>query len=138
VPIQGIEWLFISLILLILIMWDPQKIPQLARALVEARREYEKAASAVQEVIQEVQREAERGEVSERGADHSEKDLDKRIIETARELGIETYGKTRQEIVMEIHLRRLKTMEPGGGGQESSEKEASQAISNPEEPVTPP
>jgi len=61
VPIQGIEWLFISLILLILIMWDPQKIPQLARALVEARREYEKAASAVQEVIREVQREAERG-----------------------------------------------------------------------------
>jgi len=86
-PIQGLEWLFITIIVIVLVLWDPQKIPKLARALAQARKEYEKAASTVQEVVEEAKKEIE------------EQDIDDKIIEAARELGIETYGRTREEIL---------------------------------------
>jgi len=86
-PIQGLEWLFITIIVIVLVLWDPQKIPKLARAFAQARKEYEKAASTVQEVVEEAKKEIE------------EQDIDDKIIEAARELGIETYGRTREEIL---------------------------------------
>ena len=86
-PIQSLEWLFITIIVIVLVLWDPQKIPKLARALAQARKEYEKAASTVQEVVEEAKKEIE------------EQDIDDKIIEAARELGIETYGRTREEIL---------------------------------------
>ena len=58
--IHGLEWLFITLILFILILWDPGKIPQIARALAEARKEYEKATATVQELVEDVEEEAEK------------------------------------------------------------------------------
>jgi sec-independent protein translocase protein TatA len=59
--IEGIEWLFIALIIILLILWEPQTIPRLARALAEARREYEKAASTVQELVEEFESEGREG-----------------------------------------------------------------------------
>ncbi len=99
-PIHGLEWLFITIIIIVLVLWDPQKIPKLARALAEAKKEYEKAASVVQEAVEEVQTEIE------------EQDPDKRIIETARELGIETYGKTKDEILSAILRKRTEGQAP--------------------------
>jgi len=54
-PIHGLEWLFISIIVIALLLWDPQKIPKLARALAEAKKEYERATATMQEVVEEVQ-----------------------------------------------------------------------------------
>jgi len=95
--IQGLEWLFIALILLILILGDPGKIPQIARALAEAKKEYEKATATVQELVENVEKEAEKRA--------KELELEEKLIKRAKELGIETYGKTEREIVQEI-LRR--------------------------------
>lgn len=90
-PIQGLEWLFIALILILLVLWDPGKIPRMARALAEAKREYEKAASTMQEFV---------GEVTE-----DLEESDKKLLEIAKELGIETYGKTKEEIKEEVLKR---------------------------------
>ncbi len=97
--IEGIEWLFIAFIIIFLILWDPQKIPKLARALAEARREYEKAASTVQEVVKEVEKEAEK------------QDVEKDIIEKAKSLGINTYGKTKEEILLAMFKKSMEERE---------------------------
>ena len=94
--IEGIEWLFIALIVIILILWDPQTIPRFARALAEARREYEKASSTVQELVREFESEVEKQAQQDQG------DIERDIIERAKSLGIETYGKTREELLMAL------------------------------------
>ncbi len=117
-PIHGLEWLFISLIVIILVLWDPEKIPKLARALAEARREYEKATSTMQELINMTQSELE-----------ETLDSDEKLIEIAKELGIETYGKTREEIKQEILQRRWREqkVEKEGEKQEASEQKPQQS-----------
>ncbi|MEM1830876.1 MAG: twin-arginine translocase TatA/TatE family subunit [Desulfurococcaceae archaeon] len=77
--ISGTEWIVIVILIIALLIFGPSKIPELARALGRARREYEKAA---------------RGE--EAGED------EEKIIALARELGIDTKGKSMDEILDEI------------------------------------
>lgn len=102
--VRGLEWLFIVLIVVLLILWDPGKIPKIARAIVEAKKEYEKAASAVHGLMSEAMQESE--------------ESDRKLIEMAKELGIESYGKTREEIREEI-LKKLEQGKkvPEGGAQ---------------------
>lgn len=102
-PIHGLEWLFITLIVIVLVLTDPEKIPQIARALAQAKKEYEEATSTVQEFIEEVQKGAE-----------NMGDSDETLIKLARELGIETYGKTREEIKNEILKKAGKSGETQG------------------------
>jgi len=109
-PIHGLEWLFIGVILIMLILWDPQKIPKIARAIAEARKEYEKAVSTVQEVVEDVKREVQ------------DYELDERLIETAKSLGIETYGKTREEIERAIIRKTIEEREKAEKSQEKAEE----------------
>lgn len=76
------EWLVIIVIIALLI-WGPSQIPKLARALGQARREFEKA---------------------QKGEDEEEDELYK----IARELGINTENKSREEIKKEIQ-EKLKS-----------------------------
>lgn len=71
------ELLFIVVIIALLI-WGPSQIPKLARALGQARREFEKA---------------------QKGEDEEEED---ELYKIARELGIDTKNKSREEIKKEI------------------------------------
>ncbi len=89
--IEGIEWLFIGLIILILLLWAPEKIPKIAQAIGKARREFEKASK---EFYSEIEREAEVKSLKD--------ESDEKIIEIAKSLGITTEGKTRDEVVKEI------------------------------------
>ena len=127
--IHGLEWLFITLILFILILWDPGKIPQIAKALAEAKKEYEKATATVQELVEDVKEGAEKRA--------KELELEEKLIKRAKELGIETYGKTEREIVQEILIRdiRAKAEEEE---EETGEKEGKKAEEGkPEEPSEP-
>ena len=78
--------------IMIFLIWGPNKIPELARALGKAKGEYQKAASEVDVYTQEVMR------VSEAPR---QAPVDK-IVEVAQQLGIDTVGKTRDEISSEI------------------------------------
>ncbi|MCS7126192.1 MAG: twin-arginine translocase TatA/TatE family subunit [Aigarchaeota archaeon] len=89
--VEGVEWLFIALIIIIFVLWAPEKIPKIAEALGKARREFEKASK---ELYNELEKEAEVKSLKE--------ESDEKIIEIAKSLGIVTEGKTRDEIVKEI------------------------------------
>jgi len=40
--LDPLEWIIIGIIVVVIFLWGPTKIPALARALGRARREYEK------------------------------------------------------------------------------------------------
>ena len=110
--IEGIEWLFIALIAILLIFYDPQKIPQIAKAITQAKREYEKAVSSVAEEIEELseeeQKEAEKPKPWDPAFpfEHERESPDMHIVKWAKMLNIQTYGKTKDEIIREIFERQ--------------------------------
>lgn len=78
--ISGIEWIIILFLVLAVLIFGPSKIPELAKAIGRARREYEKASKGLDE------------------------EADK-IIELAKSLGINVEGKTIEQIVEEIKFK---------------------------------
>lgn len=85
-----LQWLVIGIIVVVIFLWGPQKIPELARGLGRAKGEFDKATQEFQTAA----------------ASSSEplapKSADQVLIETARQLGVVTEGKTREQISAEI------------------------------------
>jgi len=88
--IEPIEWIVIGIIVLALIIWGPSKIPELARALGRAKKEYVKASTELENEINKI------AELP------SPSTSDDKLIEIAKSLGISTEGKTRDQIAKEI------------------------------------
>lgn len=84
--IVGYEAIIIGIILVVIFIWGPNKIPEIARSLGKARKEFEEASRGLNP--------AGSGRVENIGSDA--------LIDTAHKLGIDTVGKTRQEISDEI------------------------------------
>jgi len=93
VAIVGWEWIVILVILVVLVIWGPDKIPKLARALGQAKKEFEKAQKEFTNPTPEPES-ASTAELKTASDDY--------LIYTARSLGIETAGKTREQISKEI------------------------------------
>jgi len=85
--ITGWEWIVVLGIVAVLILWGPKKLPELAKAIGEARKEFQKASKEVTKPP------------SEEETKPSSDDL---LIETAQMLGISTEGKTKEQIALEI------------------------------------
>jgi sec-independent protein translocase protein TatA len=85
--IIGWEWIVVVGVLLIFFLWGPSRIPQLARAIGQTRKELDVASNELTSPIQ--------GRSSPVGADDA-------LVETGKKLGINTEGKTRNEISEEI------------------------------------
>jgi sec-independent protein translocase protein TatA len=81
--IVGYEWIIVLVIIVVLFVWGPQKLPEFAKSIGLARKEIEKAY-----------KEASDATASPAAADP--------LIETAKKLGISTEGKTRSQISDEI------------------------------------
>lgn len=78
----GATEILLVLILIVLLIWGPKQIPKLARSLGLAKKEFEKAA---------------KGEIEE-----EEEETTDELIKLAKELGIDTKGKSKEEIKKEI------------------------------------
>jgi sec-independent protein translocase protein TatA len=98
VAIVGWEWIAILIILVMLVIWGPDKIPKLARALGQAKKEFEKA-----------QREFTNPTLEPEPTPAASDDY---LIQTAKSLGIETAGKTREQISKEILERARAAQTP--------------------------
>jgi len=86
----GYEWLIVVGILLVVFLWGPQKLPELARSIGLAKKEFEKAAK----------------EVSSPTA--SAPEPPDQLIVAAKSLGISTEGKTKEQIAKEIADKSTK------------------------------
>jgi len=87
----GYEWLVVVAVIVIIFLWGPQKLPELARSIGLARKEFEKASKEMS---------APSG-TSTSASSSSTSSTDSLII-AARDLGIATEGKTKEQIAKEI------------------------------------
>jgi sec-independent protein translocase protein TatA len=90
----GYEWLIVVGILLVVFLWGPQKLPELARSIGLAKKEFEKAAKEVSA-----------GATTSAPATSADSDP---LIVAAKNLGITTEGKTKEEIAKEIVEKTAK------------------------------
>jgi len=89
----GYEWLIVVAILLVIFLWGPQKLPELARSLGLAKKEFEKAAKEAS--------------LASSATPTTGPPIDP-VITAAKSLGIDTEGKTKEEIAKEIAEKTSK------------------------------
>ena len=85
----GYEWLIVIAILLVIFLWGPQKLPELARSIGLAKKEFEKAAKEASSAT------------TEAVTSSTQPSTDPLIV-AARQLNISTEGKTKEQIAKEI------------------------------------
>jgi sec-independent protein translocase protein TatA len=95
--LSGLEWVIIGVVAIVIIMWGPAKIPELAKALGKAKGEFDKASKDFQETA------------TTTANGPKIRSNDEILLETAQNLGISTAGKTREQISAEIS-EKVKTM----------------------------
>ena len=93
--VVGYEWLIVIGILVVVFLWGPQKLPELAKSIGLAKKEFENAAKEATTTATTAT-----GTTSQAATDP--------LIVAARELGISTEGKTKEEIAKEIAEKSTK------------------------------
>jgi sec-independent protein translocase protein TatA len=88
--LDATELIIIGVIAVVIFLWGPQKIPELARALGRAKKEFDTASKEVT------------GMATSTAPTSRPKTGDEILMDTARQLGISTEGKTREQISQEI------------------------------------
>lgn len=89
-----LQWIIIGVIVIVIFLWGPQKIPDLAKALGRARREFDQASKEFNSAAS--------GTLSSTGPVAADISADQALIEAAKGLQISTEGKTRAQISQEI------------------------------------
>ena len=84
----GYEWLIVAAILLVIFLWGPQKLPELAKSIGLAKKEFDKAVKE--------------GSSQVTSSTPSASESTDPLIVAARTLGISTEGKTKEQIAKEI------------------------------------
>ncbi|MBI3840691.1 MAG: twin-arginine translocase TatA/TatE family subunit [Thaumarchaeota archaeon] len=93
---DALELMIIGVIVVVIFLWGPQKIPEIARALGRAKREFDTASKEMSDTVSSV------------ANPPRPKTGDELLVETARQLGISTEGKTRDQISQEIVAKTKK------------------------------
>jgi sec-independent protein translocase protein TatA len=86
-----LQWAIIGIIVVVIFLWGPQKIPELARGLGRAKGEFDKATKEFQTSA-----------AAASSSPQASKSADQVLLETAMQLGISTAGKSREQISQEI------------------------------------
>jgi sec-independent protein translocase protein TatA len=94
--LEGYELLTVVAILVILFIWGPQKLPEMARSIGLAKKEFEKAAKEVSTGT---------ASVSATTQPKTETAPQDPLLVAAKSLGIVTEGKTKGELAKEIAER---------------------------------
>lgn len=92
--IGGMEWILLILVV-VLLMFGAKKIPEFARSLGKAKAEFQRGQMIVEREIRDEQaRDEQKG-----------KKKSKNVVEAAKALGIDTEGKSENELKKEIAKR---------------------------------
>jgi sec-independent protein translocase protein TatA len=106
--LEGWEWLIIGVVAIVIIMWGPAKIPEFAKALGRAKGEFTKASKEFNDAATMTPATPATTAVAPSPAAAPAQTLktkDEMLIETAKNLGIDTVGKTRDQITEEISTK---------------------------------
>jgi len=112
------QLIVIGVIVLALLLWGPNKIPQLAASLGKARREFDTAKKEIENPMnallqsasqtpsnQPLQTAPAQAPVAQAPTAQPEFAGDDALIRTARQMGIATEGKTREQLSLEMVAR---------------------------------
>ena len=108
--LEGWEWLIIGVVAIVIIMWGPAKIPEFAKALGRAKGEFSKASKEFNDAAT-MTTNAPAATVVAAPASvpaapvQTLKSKDEVLLETARNLGIDTDGKTREQLTEEVRIK---------------------------------
>jgi sec-independent protein translocase protein TatA len=91
-----LQWLVIGIIVVVIFLYGPQKIPELAKAFGRAKGEFDKASKEFQTTA------------TATANSPTPKTADQILLDTARQLGISTEGKSREQLSQEI-VAKTKT-----------------------------
>jgi sec-independent protein translocase protein TatA len=86
---QGLEWIILLVVIVVVFAFGGKKIPELARSLGRAKGEFERGKRDIQKEIAEED-------------DKNTKTEEKDVVKAAQNLGIETEGKSEEELKAEI------------------------------------
>jgi TatA/E family protein of Tat protein translocase len=100
--LEGWEWLIIGVVAIVIIMWGPAKIPEFAKALGRAKGEFSKAQKEFTDAATTT---VNAPNAAPFAPAQTLKPKDELLIETARNLGISTVGKNREQITEEINSK---------------------------------
>jgi TatA/E family protein of Tat protein translocase len=107
--LEGWEWIIIGVVAIVIIMWGPAKIPEFAKSLGRAKGEFTKATK---EFTDAATMTANAPSTTFAAAPapapapiQKLKSRDEILLETAHNLGIETDGKTREQITEEVGIK---------------------------------
>jgi len=99
--LDPLELIIIGVIVVVVLLWGPKKIPELARSLGLARKEFEQAKKVMQNpgtALTDTMTQGVQGQTPPSSSDEL-------LLQTARRLGISTQGKTKEQISEEIVAR---------------------------------
>jgi sec-independent protein translocase protein TatA len=86
---QGLEWIILLIALVVIFAFGGKKLPELARSLGRAKGEFERGKMEIERELRE-----------ERTKDTKKEEGD--IVKAAQDLGIDTKGKSEEELKKEI------------------------------------
>jgi sec-independent protein translocase protein TatA len=93
---QGIEWIILLVAIIFIFVVGGAKLPELARSLGRAKGEFERGKMDIErEIKEEKAKDAKKEE-------ETKKKEEKDVVKAAKELGIETEGKSEEELKKEI------------------------------------
>ena len=102
--IDGLEWIIVGVVAIVIIMWGPAKIPEFAKSLGRAKGEFAKAQKEFTEVATSSMTTTTTtvAYAEPKPVPAAIKSKDEMLVETAQRLGISTDGKTREQISEDI------------------------------------
>jgi len=103
--LEGWEWIIIGVVAIVIIMWGPAKIPEFAKALGRAKGEFNKAQKEFSDAATADTPTTYNSTVVATRPAPAIKTRDEILLDTAQRLGIQTEGKTREQISEEISLK---------------------------------
>jgi sec-independent protein translocase protein TatA len=101
--LEGWEWLIIGVVAIVIIMWGPSKIPEFAKSLGRAKGEFSKAQKEFSDAATMTANAP--ATTTAPAAPAAIKSKDEMLLTTAKNLGIATDGKTREQLTEEVSAK---------------------------------